>query len=370
MKSCLDLDEQRARIAWNLTLGVGPILLQKLLVRYGRLKEALSQPLEGWPDTEGVSRASIERVQRIRDSSEPEKVLEEARRAGAWIWFYEDYPALLQAIPDPPVLLYGFGEWKKEEDALAVALVGTRKLSPYGEAMASRLSRDLVQAGVRTVSGLARGIDTVVHRETLAAGGRTLAVLGSGLLRCYPPENRNLLKSVAEAGAVVSEFPLSSGPAPENFPKRNRLISGFSLGTVVVEAPLPSGALITAAQALEQGRDVFAVPGPVHAPNSKGVHRLLRDGAKLVESAEDILEELKPIREPWQQTALEGFPPPGLDPEEQKVLSCVGAEPVGLDALAQGSALSASQLSRYLVKLEMKGYVRAMPGRQYVKKIF
>jgi DNA processing protein len=296
----------------------------------------------------------------------------------------ELYPKLLKEISDPPQLLYVRGTLLPE-DAASVAIVGTRRATPYGLKMARELARQLAQSGITVVSGLAEGIDGAAHEGALEANGRTIAVLGHGLDRVYPPSHKELSLKITASGALITEFPEGVGPTRYNFPQRNRIISGLSLGVIVVEAPQKSGALITARFASEQGREVFAVPGPVSSRASQGTHALLKDGAKLVESAQDILEELTlPLRQilgtlhlgtvhPGIHFAAGGLSPSKcpsrtspLSPEEEVLY---GAVPVGsgtlADALAQEAKLSASKVLSLLTSLELKGLVRQLPGQGY-----
>ena len=270
------------------------------------------------------------------------------------------YPGALQTIPDPPPALYIKGRLDAADQA-AVAIVGSRNASAYGLSCAQRLASDLAIHGITVVSGLARGIDGAAHRGALAAGGRTIAVLGSGLARLYPPEHRQLAEEIVEQGALISEYPMETEPFGFNFPRRNRLISGLSLGVVVVEAASRSGALITVDCALEQGRDVFAVPGPMTSATSHGTHRLLKQGARLVTSVDDIIEEL-------------GLEPPvarpaALEESEASVFACVtGAQPRYLDAIASETGLAVAEVSSALLQLELKQLVRQLPGKQFIRK--
>ncbi len=279
-----------------------------------------------------------------------------------------EYPQRLRTIADPPPILYVKGTLLKEDEA-AVAIVGTRRATPYGLETARRLASDLARAGVTVVSGLAEGIDAAAHRGALEVGGRTLAVLGHGLNTVYPPFHKELAEQVAHCGALISEFPMEGEPLAWNFPRRNRVISGLSLGVIVVEAPLRSGALITAREALEQGREVFAVPGPVTSPNSPGCHRLLKDGARLVEDARDVLEELElPLKSTligWRSSS-KAQTLPDLSEEESAVYETIPVgSAVGAEAIAKAAATSPSRLLSVLTTLELKGLIRQMPGQGY-----
>jgi DNA processing protein len=273
-----------------------------------------------------------------------------------------DYPPALLAIADPPSLLYVCGQ--RERLALpSLAIVGSRNATPAGALTATQFAAALADAGLAIVSGLALGIDGAAHRGALAAGGTTIAVIGTGIDRIYPAQHEALAREIAERGVIVSEFPLASPPLPGNFPRRNRLIAGLARGVLVVEAALGSGSLITARLAADQGREVFAIPGSIHSPQSRGCHRLLRDGAKLVETAADILEELRwsspaPHHAPATDTAL-------YSETEQKLLAALGHAPCAIDELARRSGLTAAELSVILLQLELAGHVAGLPGGRY-----
>jgi len=274
----------------------------------------------------------------------------------------EEYPANLKEIYSPPAALYVKGELKKE-DKLSIAIVGSRHYSNYGRDTAQRLAGELAQLGITVVSGMARGIDTFAHNGALDSKGRTIAVLGSGLSNIYPPENKALVYKIAERGAVISEFPMATPPLAGNFPRRNRIISGLSLGTVVVEAAEKSGALITARCAYEQGREVFSVPGEVGRNNAFGTNQLIKDGAKLVETANDIIEELSVnIKDILKRkfTSLKSLP--DLSEEELKIFQALTEEPLHIDDISINSMLPISKTSSILTALEIKGLVRKMPG--------
>jgi DNA processing protein len=284
-----------------------------------------------------------------------------------------DYPASLAAIPDPPHLLYLRGALT-DADARAVALVGSRRYTSYGHRMAERLASGLARAGVTVVSGLARGIDGIAHRAALAAGGRTLAVLAGGLSRIYPPEHTDLARAVEASGGLLTESRMGQDPEAGLFPARNRIISGLSQVIVIVEAPEKSGALITADHAAEQGRTVMAVPGPADAATSGGCHALLREGAVLCRSVDDILEELHGVSamamaaKEAEKTAappVPSGPPPGLDETQRRLWDFLAAGPRSVDEMAQQFALPVQQLTTTLLLLEMRKVVRRLPGNRY-----
>ena len=278
----------------------------------------------------------------------------------------EDYPERLRLIPDPPRVLYRLGSLVPQ-DGEGIAVVGARAATAYGRTVAERLGRDLAAAGVTVVSGLARGIDGCAHRGALAAGGRTVAVLGTGLDRIYPPEHRRLAAAIREAGALLSEFPLGSEPEPWHFPLRNRVISGLARGVVVVEAAARSGALGTADMALEQGREVFAIPGPVTAPTSAGTNRLIRQGAGLVESARNVLESFPDLAARLPSAGAEPAMNAALSDPERQLLSAIGEAPLPIDDIIRISPGPAATTAALLTALELKGLVRQHPGKIFAR---
>ncbi|HWS54722.1 MAG TPA: DNA-processing protein DprA [Pyrinomonadaceae bacterium] len=369
-------------VALNMTPGVGPRAAARLLERFGSAEGVF-----------GALRSELERL-RLRPEAVESIVLKdrhEAARAelerlreleGAEVVVLDDgaYPALLREIPDPPVVLYALGRWAECLDAPCVGVVGSRRASTYGQNVALMLARDLAGRGVTVVSGLARGIDAAAHRGALEAGGRTVAVLGTGLDEVYPRDHRKLAAEIiAGGGALVSQFPLGTPPVAENFPYRNRVISGLSLGTLVVEAAENSGSLITARLALEQGREVFAVPGNITSRNSFGTNYLIKGaGAKLVQAWQDVAAELP------QEVAARLLPPepkkgsapgpdaaaapPDLSGSELVVYRLLSPdEPTHIDALAEASALPVAALAGALLNLEMRDLIRQLPGKCFVK---
>jgi DNA processing protein len=277
-------------------------------------------------------------------------------------WVDPDYPVLLREIPDPPLVLYIAGE-RPLLSAQQLAIVGSRNPTPMGRENARAFAKSLAGAGLVITSGMALGVDSAAHRGALEAGGKTIAVAGTGLDRVYPARHRDLAHEIVKHGALVSEFPLGTPPLPENFPVRNRIISGLSLGTLVVEAALQSGSLITARMANEQGREVFAIPGSIHAPQSRGCHALIRQGAKLVETAQDILEELGPLAGVALQAANENTPPGlRLDSTMETLLEHIGHDPVSIDTLIERCGLTADAVSSMLLQMELNGLVSNCPG--------
>lgn len=270
-----------------------------------------------------------------------------------------DYPPLLKEIHDPPAMLFWRGRWPNMERA--VAIVGTRGCSGYGGRMARTLARDLARQGILIVSGLAAGIDAAAHQGALETG-ETLAVMATGLDRIYPASNTPLARQILPRGALVSEYPLGTEPTPGQFPARNRIISGLAQATIVVEAQEKSGSLITADQALEQNREVMAVPGPMDSPNSRGPHRLIQQGAKLITCAQDVLEELG-----WEADHPPSAPP-DLTPDEARVLAAIEPQPTPLDRIAQKSGLAPQVVNSVLLTLELKALINQLPGRRYARR--
>ncbi|MFA5026918.1 MAG: DNA-processing protein DprA [Candidatus Methylomirabilota bacterium] len=360
------LTEREARWALGLVPRLGGVALAGLLESLGSARAVWSAPAERLMATPGVTRATAAAilafpcVDRLREDAQ------RTAEAGldALVWGDAAYPELLARIHSPPPILYLRGRLLPT-DAKAVALVGARRSTAYGEGVAREMAGELARRGVTIVSGLARGIDAAAHRGALEAGGRTLAVLGSGLDTIYPPEHRAMAEEIAGAGGLLSEFPIGTPPLRLNFPRRNRIISGLSLGVVVVEAGVASGALITAHHALEQGREVFAVPGRVHARYSEGCHRLIKAGAALVDCWEDVLAELIPQLTPPCRTRPEPQPIPALAAEERRLFELLADGPLQIDALIARSGLPSGRVAALMVGLEMKGVVRQQGGKSF-----
>lgn len=279
-----------------------------------------------------------------------------------------DYPQSLRLIYDPPILLYIRGSLL-ESDKMAVGIVGSRRASIYGRSVAERIAKDLARRGLTIVSGGARGIDTAAHKGALTVEGRTIAFLGCGIDVSYPAENKKLFEAMSESGAVVSEFPLGATPEPWRFPPRNRLISGLSIGVLVCQSPEASGALITASYALEQGKDVYAVPGNVDDARNSGCHKLIKDGAKLVETAGDILEELglDPAEEQAEKQLT--LPVESLNEQEKMIAALLSLDPMPVDQITEKSGLALPLVCGTLTILEMKGIIRRVPGNAYVRTL-
>ncbi|MCF8110285.1 MAG: DNA-processing protein DprA [Desulfobacteraceae bacterium] len=353
--------------------GVGPLIFKRLLDRFGSPENVFAATRHELGKIEGLAEKSINAVMHKDFSGAAKSDASFCKKSGCRIITLDDeeYPDRLAAIPDPPPYLYALG--RRLTSVPAIAVVGTRNPTRYGVSMARRLCADLSAMGFLIVSGMARGIDSAAHLGALDAGGETIAVLGSGLSVIYPPENRRLYYRIAENGAVISELPLAEQPNAYNFPARNRIISGMSLGTVVVEAAKKSGSLITARLAAEQGREVFAVPGNINSSKSTGAHDLLKQGAKLVEKAEDIVEELAPLVVSGYSGACgfdgpgRGAPekPEGLTPEESRVYDLLDPYPAHIDELSTRLDMDAGPLLAILLNLELKGMVMQMPGKYF-----
>jgi DNA processing protein len=358
--------EREARWAFGLLPQIGGAALKNLLAAFGsaaRAWEAGPQALQAVP---GISPGMARAIRRFPWAQALREDQERVARAGVRIivWGDPEYPARLQEIASAPPILYVRGSLEPGDDA-AVAVVGARHATAYGEDVARELAAELTRRGLTIVSGLARGIDAAAHRGALEADGRTLAVMGSGLDQVYPSEHRGLAERVAGQGAVLTEFPLGTPPLQLNFPRRNRIISGLSLGVIVVEAGVHSGALITAHHALEQGREVFAVPGRVHARYSEGCNRLIKAGAKLVETWEDVLSELVPSLKGRRARRPAAAAPPALTAEERRVFDLLAGGPVHIDALIAEAGLPGGRVASALVGLEMKGVVRQLSGKMF-----
>lgn len=355
----------------SLVAGVGPRLRMALLDAFGTASDVFAASQSDVRRVPGIGSELARRIGRARDEIDVQAELDLCQAHGIRIVSEtcDDYPRALREIHDPPGILFVRGTLLPQ-DALAVAIVGARHATHYGLNQAERLAGSLARAGLSIASGLARGIDGAAHRGALAAGGRTIAVLGSGLLNIYPPEHAGLAEEVARQGALVSEAPPRSPPLAGAFPQRNRIISGMSLGVVVVEASTKSGALISARHAMEQGRDVFAVPGRVDNRMAHGCHRLIRDGAKLVETAEDVLEELGPLVAPAATDGGEVHHPAELllNEQEQQVLNAIDSDPTSIDAVVAASGLATAQVLATISVLEMRHLVRRTSGTTVARR--
>ena len=362
-----DHSEHALWLALTRIKGLGCISFKKLASHFADPTQSLSATAAELSAIEGIDRKAVDGLLAFTQWDEVEQEVQRAEEAGVKIIPFDSgiYPVRLRSIADPPPCLYVKGEIRREDDK-AVAVIGTRSASHYGRRVARDLCRGLASLGFTVISGMARGIDGVAHDEALNAGGRTIAVLGSGVDRAYPPEHRKLYHRISENGAVISELPLGAPPLAFNFPARNRLISGLSAGVVVVEATEKSGSLITAAIALEQGREVFAVPGEVGSSRSRGGHRLIRQGAKLVENVDDILEEIAPqlVARDRQPAALRTLPV-DAQPETHKIFDLLQERSLHIDEVIEASGFSASRVSQILLELELQGFLKQLPGNRY-----
>ncbi len=358
-------------LALALTPGLGPATIKKLLARFGSAEAIFSTPpaaLASCPFLRQES-ASFLTTRKGELYAAAERELSLAAENGVCLLGWEDalFPPLLRAIPDPPPLLYVKGA-AQALSRQGIAIVGARAASSYGVQVAHKLAADLVRSNLAITSGLALGVDTAAHRGALAAGGKTIAVLGCGIDIVYPAQNEKLFAQIAEAGALVSEYPFGTLPENFRFPARNRIISGLSLGVVVVEAARRSGTLITAQQALEQGREVFVVPGRIDSPKSEGCHRLAQEGAKLIHSVADIIEELPPAtsddRAPRPQESISP-PTKPLAAEEQRVFTALEVYPRNIEEIITATGLSADRVQVLLLHLELQGLAISLPGKQY-----
>ena len=350
--------------------GVGHLLCKRLIDRFQSPENVIQASDRELLQVVGLTMRHVAAIKKHKMPAEVEAELRLIENKNYRIVTLADpeYPGLLREIPDPPPLLYVYG--RLDGDSANLAVVGSRNATAYGLTTTVRLCENLAAYKMTIVSGMARGIDTAAHEGALAGGGRTIAVLGSGLERIYPAENRKLFHRIAENGAVVSEFPLKAGPEAHHFPRRNRVISGMSLGTMVVEATKKSGSLITARLAAEQNREVFAVPGSVQSFKSTGTHTLIKQGAKLVEHAQDIIEELRPLVQfntPLESQANEGdtAASASLSEDETRVMHALEPYPVHVDNLARNISMDPGRLLSILLILELKGMVEQSPGKLF-----
>ncbi|MDQ3798275.1 MAG: DNA-processing protein DprA, partial [Acidobacteriota bacterium] len=372
-------------ISLNMTPFVGPRAATKLLEKFGSA-ENVFHATRNELESLRLKPETVQSIVRREFHEKAEEELQKVRSLGGDVLILDDgsYPYLLREIADPPITLYVRGEWQACFDAPCVAVVGSRRCSTYGENAAAMLSRDLAEKGICIVSGLARGIDSAAHRAAVEAKGKTIAVLGTGIDNVYPKENAKLVERILDAGgAIVSQFPLGTPPLKDNFPYRNRIISGLSLGVLIVEASERSGSLITARLAMEQNREVFAVPGNITSRNSFGTNYLIKDGAKLVQQWQDVVSELPaeiaseilpPVIEKnskdnagrQQQQQQQELLPADLTETESKIYSLLAAdEATHFDILVESSGLKVGDLSGVLLGLEMRDLIRALPGRCY-----
>ena len=357
------MEHIRYWIGFNQVQGIGATRLRGLLNHFGDLETAWHATANDLQQS-GLDKRSLANLLKLRDGLDLDVEIRKMERLGvqAVTWDDPDYPRNLRQVYSPPPLLYVRGSLEKR-DEWAVAIVGTRQASAYGKEAARSFSAGLARVGVTVVSGLARGIDAEAHRACLDAGGRTMAVLGCGVDVIYPQQHVRLAAEIVEHGALLSEYPLGTQPQAVNFPPRNRIISGMSLGAIVVEADSSSGALITAGFAAEQGREVFAVPGSIFAKSSRGANRLIQRGAKLVTTVTDVLEELNLTMVSQQAQAQAVLPE---NETEAVLLQHISAEPLHVDDLRRAVSLPIAQVSSTLALMELKGMVRQVGGMHYV----
>ena len=364
------MNATEACIALNMLPTVGPVRLRKLLQVFKEPQQILAAKRNDLRKVEGIGGEVADQISNWQSTVDLAAELGRVREFGATVITQESpsYPKSLREIHAPPIVLYVWGELE-ERDHHAIGIIGARRTTHYGMESAKKLAYQLAYAGLTVISGLARGIDTAAHQGALAAKGRTIAVIGSGLAKLYPPENAALADKIrAGNGAIVSEFSMAIEPDRQTFPMRNRIISGWSHGTLVVEAGLNSGALITAAQALEQGRSVYAVPGHINAPSAMGSNRLIQQGAKLVMDASDVLDDLQillPETKPSPEAALRPLPP--LSEEERRVYNAIDASETPIDQIAVKCDLPSAIVSSTLLRLELKRLVKQLPGKYFVK---
>ncbi len=353
-----------------------------MLKQFRSVDRALGASVSELAKVSGIGFKTAERIARSRDQFDAEKELALAAKLGIWIINAADkrYPPPLRQIYDPPPVLYVKGTLTRA-DSLAIAIVGTRRCSTYGAEQASRFAHMLASVGFTIVSGMARGIDTAAHRGALAAGGRTISVHGCGLANIFPPENKKLLSLITESGACLSELPVEYEPLPENFPPRNRVISGLSMGTIVIEAPARSGALLTAKAALAENREVMVVPGKIDSPLSTGSHRLVKQGAKLVDCVEDVMEALGYIGQDLKdhattaaQKATQNVETPlfdvsrlNLSQAEKAIFDCLDTDPMHADEIIVDTSLDAGKVNSALISLRLKGLIKQLPGNLFKK---
>lgn len=360
----MDYIEKASLCLLHAVNGIGNKTLIKLKAHFGSFAQALTA---NYNDLQNILLSSNLTDDIIKSRYNIDKYMQSLANEGIDVVTIEEevYPEMLKNIYNPPYILYAKGDISLLKKDI-IAIVGSRAATMYGKKVAFELGQGLATNNIVTISGMARGIDTEAHKGALAADGQTIAVLGSGINVIYPKENTNLYKDIVEKGVVISEFPPFVPPEPGNFPRRNRIISGLSYGVVVVEAKIKSGALITVDFALEQGRDVFAIPGPITSKNSAGTNNLIKQGAKLVSSIEDILEEYYDITG-VKPTKLVQVELPLLDENEEILLKTLDFEPLHFDTILNETSLSVGDLSTILLNLEFKGIVKSMPGNYYVK---
>lgn len=364
-------DELVALVALSLASGIGPKLQTAVLKRFGSACNVLSQSQDVLLTVDGIGPKTAASLVNPALLDEARQLLREchALQVDVLDQKHRDYPQRLREICDSPTVLYRKGVLLPQ-DELAIGIVGSRRCTAYGRRQAERMSASLSRAGFTIVSGLARGIDAAAHRGALKSGGRTLAILASGVKTIYPPEHKDLAEEISQQGALLSEMPLEQRPLPGLFPQRNRIISGICLGVIVIEATRSSGALYTARHALEQGREVFALPGPVDSLASEGCHDLIRDGVTLVRNVDDVLSELGPLPVPSSQSSSVTIHSPRelvLTAQETEVLNQISSQPMPIDEILRACRIESSRVLATLTILEMRRLIRRQPGNSYVR---
>lgn len=361
-----------AYLALNLLPQVGPVRVRKLLRHFGSPERILAAKSSEIVQVEGFGITQAEAIAGWQDQIDLGGELQKIHDYDLSLLTQEDdlYPPLLREIHDPPVILYVWGQLTKR-DHNAIGIVGSRHATHYGLNATKKLGFQVAYAGYTVVSGLARGIDTTAHEAALAAKGRTVAVIGSGIGKLYPPENMALAERIAQNGAVISEYPVHRIADKQTFPYRNRVVSGWSCGLIVVEAPLRSGSLITAQQAADQGRTVYAVPGPIDKPTSAGCNRLIQQGAKLIMDGADVLDDLMTLfpTAPKAPKVEESRPASPLTLDEEILYNAIGTDEAHINDIVNASGLTAAMANATLMRLEMKRLIRALPGRRYVRLV-
>lgn len=366
----MNKEEIRYLIALNEIKDIGPVFIKKILQYFGSAEKVFNAELEHLLSIEGTKLDLAKRIKNFSEWEKIDKLINNCEKRGIDIYSITDvrYPKFLKEIHDPPPILFCKGKIE-EQDNFGLAVVGSRRFSDYGKRVTEKFAFELASMGITIVSGLARGIDSIAHNAAILAKGRTVAFLGSGVSIIYPPENKKLAEKIVNSGAVISEFYPDEPPKRENFPKRNRLISGMTLGTLVTEASVKSGALITASFALEQGREVFAVPGNITSKNSEGTNFLIKKGAKLVQQIEDILEEIKAfiplLKESTKEKDLKSIV--DLDSGEQAIFKLLDS-PLFLDEIVLKTGMNISKILEILLQLEIKGLIDKYEGK-FVRRI-
>jgi DNA processing protein len=362
-------DEKCGWLALQMTPGLGNVACKNLIDKFDSPEQIFKASLSELTEVEGVRNEAARNIVEMKLATDPSTELRRVEESGARIIPFLDpgYPVALREIHDPPILLYLKGK-NIPQNAIFIGVVGSRHPTPYGIKSAEKIGQGLGRRGLGVVSGMARGIDSAAHWGCLAGRGFTIAVLGTGIDITYPASNKKLADKIIQEGAVISEFPLGTPPEPKNFPIRNRIISGLTKGVVVVEATKKSGSLITASLALEQGREVFAVPGSIHSFKSKGSHFLIKQGARLIENSDDILDELGLNYDyaPKTDTFKEG-PLPHMDESEKAVFDLIGDYPLHIDQISRQGNLPPGKAASILMRMELKGIIRQLPGKMFVR---